>query len=222
MIKKLILLIFFTAAILFLNGFFRHDSDKKTFEYTCGKCHPAGRALEIEKTTIGWEKTVDWMQRKARNAFSDKDVLTIKLYLRKINTSYPEKLFRLKCATCHSLEKVEKLNLSSSQWKRLVMRERSRAIAWIALDEAEDIADYLSKNKILVPGIVSQESKNEELAEKKCLRCHVYETAFRVKKSREQWQAINERMRMKSPGWLTNEEANRISEFLCYTGKNTQ
>ncbi len=222
MAKKFILLFFSASAILFLLGSSRQDSDKKIFEYTCSKCHSLDRALEIEKTTIGWEKTVDWMRHKAKNAFSDKDALAIKIYLRKINNVYPEKLFKWKCSGCHALGKVEELKLSPSQWKRLVLRERSRAIAWIALDEAEDIVGYLSKNNVLIPDQTNPESKREELTEKKCLRCHVYETVFKAKRPKDEWQVINKRMQEKSPQWLTDEEVNLIAEFLGGNEKNTQ
>ncbi|MBI4845054.1 MAG: hypothetical protein HY810_01030 [Candidatus Omnitrophica bacterium] len=128
-----------------LTGAKNADKNFPLFENTCGKCHKLERIFVIKKTTTGWNKTVDWMRRKNKNGFSQKDADKIKIHINNTHAYYTEQLFKQKCAECHPLDKITSLRLPAAQWHNLVLREQAKAITWIALDEAQDIADFLAK-----------------------------------------------------------------------------
>ena len=190
------------------------NKDKYAFDRNCNKCHASSIAFTTEKTMTGWKKTVDYMRNKKKNIFSDKEAVAIKRYLKKIHASYPEKLFKTKCARCHDLAKAENLKLSPKQWHNLVLNERARAVTWIDLDEALDIAMYLSdKHETIIPqdkGRQKKELSARELSEQKCLRCHLSETVFKTKKSAREWAISTKRMKTKSPQWITAEQLQQI------------
>lgn len=190
------------------------NNDKYVFQKHCGKCHTINRVFEIEKTMFGWERTVDWMQHKQPNAFSNKEALSIKCYLKKIHAHYPEQLFKQRCSKCHTFERITSLRLTTKQWENLVHRERKKASAWIHIDEVADIAFYLSKAYGKLGGNEDGADKTRLLIEQKCLRCHIHATVFKPQKTCAEWIITNERMKRKSPDFITEEHVTQIAEYL--------
>ena len=189
------------------------ESDSLVFRRNCGKCHSIERPLGIEKTSLGWEKTVDWMQKK-HDSFSVAEGKIIKRHLKKINSPYQKKIFEIKCAACHPLNVIFHQKRSPKEWNNLVKREQQKAITWISIDEAQDIASYLGSyygNKGTVSNAMA---KKKELTEKKCLLCHLYSTVFGIQRAPQQWRAINQRMRYKCPQWISQKEEEEITQFL--------
>lgn len=179
----------------------------------CSSCHESERVFNIEKTSIGWTKTVNWMSKHSNNAFSKKKAKQIIKAIIDLHPNYAKDLFQLRCVQCHDLQTTKKLNLSPKQWERLVLRERSKAITWISLDEAKDISDYLAKT---YPKKKSnnKEEQSRSMVEEKCLRCHIHSVVFKPLKSIDQWIIINKRMQEKSPTLINNQEVLKISEYL--------
>lgn len=179
----------------------------------CSSCHPVERVFNIEKTTTGWEKTVNWMCKKSNNNFSKKQILNLAKQIIDLHPNYAKQLFQLRCSHCHEWQNVEKLSLSPRQWDRLVWRERAKAITWISLDEAKDISAYLAKT---YPA-KNLDNKNEpirDMVEQKCIRCHIHSTVFKPIKTREQWIKVNTRMQGKSPTLIKDKDVLKISEYL--------
>jgi hypothetical protein len=52
----------------------------------------------------------------------------------------------------------------------------------------------------------------------KCSKCHRLDTALSDTRTREEWQAVVEAMRLKDPTWISEEEAVAIAEFLIHAG----
>ena len=182
----------------------------------CASCHSAERMCNIEKTSTGWEKTVNWMRKNASNAFSKNQALAITKNIIYLHPHYAKQLFQIRCAQCHDQQAVENLKLSPRQWDRLVWRQRAKAITWISLDEAKDISAYLAKT---YPA-KNPKKKTESIramVEKKCMQCHIHSTVFKPVKTVEQWVLVNKRMRGKSPALINDKDVLKISEYLTKT-----
>jgi mono/diheme cytochrome c family protein len=186
---------------------------QRLFEKKCSACHSLDRVDNIEKTTTGWKKTVFWMQSRSKNYFSDKQAKIIASYINDQHSYFPKQLFLKRCATCHPWQVVEKLSLTHKQWDALVMRQRSRAITWINLDEVKDIADYLNKT---YPDKKNSNapSRIRQKVETKCIRCHLHPTVFTPSLQKKEWIVINKRMQGKSPELLNDPDVEEISEYL--------
>ncbi len=185
-------------------------AEDQTFQRACNQCHSVNRILYTKKTTTGWKKTVDWMQRKGN--FSDKEAKEIKQHLKALFSSYAEELYKTKCSKCHALNVIAARSRTKEQWAALVNQERSRAVSWIALDEARDIANYLTENyaqKNKAPGF-----EIRALTEQKCLRCHLPKTVFKTDLSAREWKSVNNRMQQKSPQWITEQQLQKITQHL--------
>ncbi|MBU1044485.1 MAG: hypothetical protein KJ915_08845 [Candidatus Omnitrophica bacterium] len=179
----------------------------------CSSCHASERVFNIEKTSTGWTKTVNWMRKHSKNAFSQKKAKQITKAIIALHPNYSRKIFEIRCAQCHDLKSTKKLNLDPQQWNRLVYRERAKAITWISLDEAKDIAAYLAA------AYPAKETKDTNepiraLVEEKCLRCHIHATVFNPIKTLDQWIAVNKRMQEKSPELISDKQVLKISEYL--------
>ncbi len=221
-----ILILIFIAVILFVlyaprnNTCAVSESDSLVFKRNCGKCHSLERLSGVEKTSIGWEKTVDWM-RKKQNTFSVSEGEAIKRYLKKTHDYYPKIVFETKCVKCHPLNVILQQKRTPQEWDNLVKRERLKAITWISLDEAHDIAMYLgayhSDTETGNNGLNKTMAEKKELTEKKCLLCHLYSTAFGVKRTQQEWRLINQRMRYKCPQWISEKQAEEITQYLTNT-----
>lgn len=216
-------ILIFIAVILFVlyalrnNTYAISESDSSVFKRNCGKCHSIERLSGVDKTSIGWEKTVGWM-RKKQNTFSEAEGEKIKRYLKETHAYYPKIIFETKCAKCHSLNIILQQKRPPQEWDSLVKRERLKAITWITLDEAHDIAmylrAYLSDTQTSHTDFNKTMADKKELTEKKCLLCHLYSTVFEVKRTKQQWRAINQRMQYKCPQWINEKEIADITGYL--------
>jgi hypothetical protein len=78
---------------------------------------------------------------------------------------------------------------------------------------------YLVRAVGTVPGDIQPKlgenlSFEKELFVVKCSKCHRLEKPLAARKTPEQWQQTVEAMRLKDPGWMSPEEATRITRFL--------
>ena len=209
----LILIVLFFLSVIAGNIFAGQKKTVRAFKKHCSACHNSDRIYNIEKTTTGWSKTVNWMRKHAKNVFSKKEAQHITQHIIGLHPDYSKELFQTRCSKCHSWQVVEKLSLSKQQWHDLVLRERTKSITEISLDEAKDIAEYLAKHYSL------KNSKNKpepirEMVEKKCIRCHIHTTVFKPVKTVDQWIVVNKRMQQKSPQLIRDDDVLGISEYL--------
>jgi len=93
-------------------------------------------------------------------------------------------------------------------------QKRAMAPSWLGIDEADELANYLS-DKYPPKGKVGKKYvRTKLLVEAKCLRCHVHKTVFRTSYNEKQWLRTNKRMREKSPSWISVQQVRIISKFL--------
>ena len=67
--------------------------------------------------------------------------------------------------------------------------------------------------------VSDEQAKSKALFEQRCSMCHGIDRPLSKNKSKEDWQAIVERMRenakkLKNKGGITEEEAKRIADYL--------
>ena len=196
-----------------LSGAAEPESADQTSRRVCSQCHEANRIYDMKKTSLGWKHTVAWMRRHPGATFSEDEGKIVVQRLIEFHADFPEMLFYSKCGTCHTPDRITNQRGSLRFWQRMVRRERTRDAAWIALDEAEDIALYLAR---VFPGpeLSGPQTQARELTEDKCLRCHTYETVFKRRYPADQWRSINSRMQSKCPWWISESELETINTFL--------
>ena len=147
------------------------------------------------------------------NAFSKSQAEQIIDYIIGLHPEYAERLYGKRCFKCHDNKTVKTLRLTEEQWQSFVLRERAKSVAWISLDEAKDIADYLAK-KYPAKNPKQKTPAIRKDVEKKCIQCHLHKTVFKPEYSYPQWLEINERMRSKVPLLISNKDAEKIAKYL--------
>ncbi|MBU1087484.1 MAG: hypothetical protein KKD05_08195 [Candidatus Omnitrophica bacterium] len=213
-LKQIILSFTFFAIICLLPIKVSADAKKDVLlNKHCSSCHASERVFNIEKTSTGWAKTVNWMRKNSNNAFSQKQAQLITQNIINLHPNYAKQLFQIRCAKCHEWQTVEKLKLSPQQWNRLILRERAKAITWISLDEAKDISEYLAKTYSSKISTNKTEPIRDRV-EKKCIHCHIHSTVFKPVKTVDQWISVNNRMQQKSPTLINDNDLLEISEYL--------
>ncbi len=199
--------------LLIITPFNGYAKEAPLIEQNCTSCHDASRIYDIEKSSTGWKKTVNWMRKYSKNAFSEKSAEQISQTIIDLHPNFAKKLFHIRCSKCHKLDNTMSLSLSPKQWHNLVLRERSKAITWISLDEAHDIAEHLAKT---YPAKTTQKQPTamRNMVEKKCIQCHIHKTVFKPIKTLKQWIKVNKRMQQKIPSLISDKNVLEISEYL--------
>ena len=94
------------------------------------------------------------------------------------------------------------------------MRQRAKAINWIRLDQANDIAMYLATTYPAATKMPAEQKRLEQLTEEKCMRCHIKPTIFKTPLPLQAWIKINRRMQEKSPSFINDQQVQDISQYL--------
>jgi len=121
-------------------------------------------------------------------------------------------LFETKCSKCHPLSKPLSKKMTQEEWDSVTMRMRSKLPIWISEEERKSIVYYLVKTQ----GVKSPKeiSASQALFEDKCSLCHSIDRPLFALKSLEEWPKIVERMRNKNQEWITEKEAQTITNYL--------
>jgi mono/diheme cytochrome c family protein len=138
--------------------------ERRVFLEKCGMCHNPNRSFLQPFEGPGLRETVERMQARAPDEISDDDVETVISYIesgaegnimleRVEATGSPASVFRVRCSSCHTLERTFlKLEREGDrvQWGPNVRRMQARAPQWISDQEAEIIITYLEGLKPLM------------------------------------------------------------------------
>jgi len=126
-----------------------------------------------------------------------------------------EKLIQDKCGRCHAATRVFIEHPSAETWEHVVTRMREFEPDWISEEEANRIVRFLTEFKQAPkPPPAADESS---LFATRCSACHTLERVFKRLSESDQpidWEHLVARMREKAPEWLTEEETERIYEYL--------
>jgi cytochrome c2 len=121
-------------------------------------------------------------------------------------------LFETKCSKCHPLSRPLSKRMTQGEWDNITIRMRSKLPIWISEEERKSIVYYLVKTHGDKPP--AEISANRALFEDKCSLCHSIDRPLFALKSLEKWPKIVEQMRNKSLEWITEEEAQTITNYL--------
>jgi mono/diheme cytochrome c family protein len=138
--------------------------ERRVFLDKCGLCHNPNRIFLQPFEGTALRATIDRMQKRAPELISDDDVDTVISYIesgaegnilleREEATGSPAEVFRVRCSSCHTLERsFLKLEREGDrvQWVPTVRRMQARAPQWISDQEAESIIAYLESLKPLM------------------------------------------------------------------------
>lgn len=121
-------------------------------------------------------------------------------------------LFEIKCGRCHHLDKPLSKFKTFEEWDSTTLRMRAKLPIWISEEERKSITYYLAKVRgVKEPKDIPQ---NQALFENKCSRCHSIDRPLYALEPLEEWPKIIEQMRNKAPEWITDGEAEVITNYL--------
>ena len=134
--------------------------------------------------------------------------------------STERKLFERKCSLCHNANRVFLEPWDDQRLREIVGRMRRRAPDWLSRNDSETIIAYLLQGapgtKKISPKVIS--GSPAQVFQQRCSACHSLERVYlKLERDREQqppWKYLVQRMRAKAPDWITEQEADKIVEYL--------
>ena len=227
--------VIFLAALFFGIGC---EERRLVFEKSCSRCHNLARPLALTKEPDAWRRTVARMAAKSPEPFLARDRERIYEYLISCCTPPVEQLFVERCGICHEVEGLEALDLSAYEWAYMADVCRSRVSARIGVDEARRIVSWLhgrrpwhrpmscvwchlvgkrvtsesgtSRTSPILEGGAQNDQERFLLA---CGRCHT-SRRLTAHYGEIEWSEILERMKGKSPAWLTQERMHAAERHI--------
>lgn len=139
--------------------------EKRLFEQKCGLCHTPDRVFLEPLSGESLRHVVLRMRERAPGWISAEELQEIMEYLshgapeskrpEKKPVAGSEALFRDRCSTCHTLERVylelEEAKGKAPPWLHVVKRMQEKAPQWITPGEAGEIVKYLQTLKAVKP-----------------------------------------------------------------------
>ncbi|MEK6813987.1 MAG: hypothetical protein AABY65_04575 [Nitrospirota bacterium] len=120
-----------------------------------------------------------------------------------------EKLYKERCSMCHALpkpgEKTEK------EWPKIM--EQMAATAQLGAKEKKSILQYLIEHA-RHEAVEARMAAEKKLFETKCALCHTIDRVYVEKLTPDDMEHIVQRMRKRSPDWISVEEAQKILEYM--------
>ncbi|MDX1594761.1 MAG: cytochrome c [Gammaproteobacteria bacterium] len=133
-----------------------------------------------------------------------------------------QQFFEEKCGNCHPQERIFLLELTPEQRRHVVLRMRERLEAgsrWLSDEEVERILAYV-ETRSGDPAVVQPERSDDgkQLFRERCKGCHELDRVYRqVQAERDNpyaWMHVVTRMQAKNADWISEDEAQRIVEYL--------
>lgn len=226
----------------------RTEIGRGLLETKCQKCHTLERVFVAVKTEAEWEKTVNTMMVRDPS-IRDDEAAQIIYFLANTRSVKAESqammlarmnLTDTKCGRCHMLERLYRQKRPAQEWSRIVDRMASIEPAWISVEEANAIKEYLiqahsapmrmwrferkkeTKLKAAkaadITKVEIKPMSAEEIFESTCTNCHTHDRVYAKSKDigsdKEKWQIIIERMR-KNGAPLLDVDIPKMIDFLA-------
>lgn len=214
-------------ALALISNVSAEQSGKELMENRCTMCHelPDPDKLSKEAWVLQLESMSDYAGLTAGEkekvldyvASHEKKAVTI------VSMAEEQKTFEQKCALCHTTSRVFLMPLNPESRRHIVLRMQERAPEIISMEDVHGILEYLNHG---APGAVKPEARKQtgngpaEIFRERCTACHTAERVYlKLQQSEQQddavvWGHIVNRMREKSPEWITKDEAKLILEYL--------
>lgn len=223
------------------------DVGRGLLEQRCQKCHALERIFTAVKTEDEWTKTVNTMMLRDP-AIKEDEAAQIIFYLSTGRAVKPSpqamllvgmNLTDTKCGRCHMLERLYHERRTAEQWTTLVDRMVGIEPAWISVEDAKTIKEYLihfhgkaeerktsaglkeSKRDLSVTREITPPEPNltaEEIFQTRCSECHTHDRIYAKSRDigadKQKWQIVLEKMR-KNGAPLTDTEIPKMIEYLA-------
>lgn len=127
-------------------------------------------------------------------------------------------MVNVKCSKCHTLKRVFIMPKPAEEWRETVQKMMDKNPKWISPEEAQQIFEEIVNEWPERVRSATQERKEYEDARflfvDRCTSCHSVNLMLLADKTRAEWIETVERMRLKDPVYITEEDAGRIAHFL--------
>lgn len=133
-----------------------------------------------------------------------------------------ERFFEAKCGECHPSERIFLVELTPEQRRHVVLRMRERleaGEAWLSDEEVEKLLGYVDERRKAGEAVKPESiASSKQLFRERCKGCHELDRIYaQVKTERENptaWLHVVTRMQGKAPGWISEQEAKQIIDYL--------
>ena len=188
-------------------------------EEKCVKCHDTQRIRFFKRTPQEWEVIVRRMREKDTGWLSEEDAAACLGFLKLAFSKTGKDLFVPLCVDCHikaGKRQLLYLRKTREAWIRSIGRMQRKYSAFIGEADAKQIIDFWTtpdNNRNLK--LTSEEiDVSEGVFEDKCGRCHTYQFIYGQKMTTQDWPEILNRMRNKSPGFMDEQDLERIKKYI--------
>jgi cytochrome c2 len=136
-----------------------------------------------------------------------------------MNSDIGRQMVVIKCAKCHTLERVFKSFKDEVGWTDTVNRMALIDTPNIREYDAKQIIFFLVKQQENRKGgniALVEEEIGKTLVEKKCTTCHDLDRVYRISRSEEEWSVTVERMKShaRDPKFLDDIESRELIQYL--------
>lgn len=201
------------------------------FEKRCIACH---QLPDINSPpSEGWAKRLEQMAPLAKLKGQQRDAILKYLSSHVQETTKRASLeddrifFEQKCSRCHTLDRIFLEPLTDESRRHVLYRMQTRSgTDWLSDEDVERVLDYLSRAKpdAPTPAELSEDADSAEIFAARCKACHSMERiSIHLGPDHEMkmdWSHVVNRMRGKSPQWITDAESQKIIEYLETFGDN--
>lgn len=127
-------------------------------------------------------------------------------------------LVNIKCSRCHTLKRVFIMSKTVEEWHDTVEKMMNKNPKWISPEEAIQIVnEILNTRSERIQEVIVERMEYEDtrsLLIDRCTICHTINRILLKDKTAREWEETVDRMRSEASGYITQEDAERISRFL--------
>ncbi len=200
---------------------------KALCESKCAYCHGldyVDKAAKNVKTASGWADLVAKERARDESAFSAEEAAEIAKYLEWLHpppskegeNAILAKQIQSKCSLCHEFSLGDLEDRLPADWELTVELMRRLNPFNIGVAEARRIAAFLGERYALKPASAEEQAAAMTvlLFRRKCSLCHSLSLSKTPGEYFEDWDVEVDRMRAKSPSFISGSESSEIAGFL--------
>ena len=123
-----------------------------------------------------------------------------------------------KCSKCHTIKRIFIHARTEEEWNSVIENMMSKVPGWITPVEAKQI--FTEINTHWQERVQDMTAERKDFADNRllfldrCTMCHPANRILKENRSSEEWKETVDRMRTESGGYITEEDASRITAFL--------
>lgn len=208
------------------------SAEEKVIEKKCTICHSIDRIFFLKRTPEEWSAIVKRMKEKEPNWFSDEDkkdkvynwlkdedVYDAVHFLKLNYVKTGREFFGPLCVSCHAIVGKKQLlyqRKTRPAWARSIERMQRKYSNFIGVSDARKIYEFWTNpdNNKNLKNNLEETDMAEGVFEDKCGMCHTHQFIYGQKRTKQDWQAILNRMQIKSPSWIAEKDLGQIKKYM--------